>query len=47
MDEFHNHISQPNEVYEGRLKEYLAGKERDTLKVNKALILNRNIEILK
>ena len=47
MDEFNKNISQPNDIYENKLKEYLADKETAILRVNKELTEFKNIDILK
>ena len=47
LDEFHKNVSQPNDLYEGKLKEYLADKQQAILKVNKQLVEFKNVEILK
>ena len=47
MDQFRHNITQPNDAYETKLKQFLAEKESLILKINKELVCHRNIDILR
>lgn len=43
VNEFHRNLSQPNEGYETKLKEFISENEDKILDVNKQVIEQRNI----